>query len=141
MSGFRLSRDASLTIPIATQTANCTGMYARESAIMDAIKEEIAKYVEKNKDIASGYNRDKAILEEKLAAAKSNFNVSIEQFQHSFEKNFFGKISQEVFKQAITEKRVAEKEMQTIENDIEQLEYKYQKYQFYLPGKVKKGRF
>ena len=110
---------------------SCTGMYIRESAIMDAIKVEIGKYVEDNKQIEQSYERDKCVLEKNLVVAKSSLNIHMDQLQQIFEQNVRGQLSQEEFEQVVAEKRITEQEVLVIENDISQHNEAYEKYRLF----------
>lgn len=110
---------------------NCSGMYIRESAIMDAIRTEISKHVDAHKDVAINYEKDWAALDEKLAEAKHSLENQKEHFIRCFEQNVLGNVSREEYLQAVDEKKIAEQVVKDNETDIEQYEVLYQKYQLF----------
>lgn len=110
---------------------NCSGMYIRESIIMDAIQEEISKYVDEHRNVAINHEKDWALLDEKLAGAKKELEICRENFKHSFEQSVLGNASKEQYLQEVDEMRIVERTVLALENDFAQLEEQHQKYQLF----------
>jgi len=72
-------------------------MYIRESTIIDAIKAEIARYIEDYRSNTLDYKRNKCVLEERLVAAKIGLDSHLDKLQHSFEQNVRNQGSTEEF--------------------------------------------
>ena len=72
---------------------------------MDAIRGEVAKYVENNRLIPLNYDRDRAILEAKLAAEMAHSDILSTNVRRSFEQSCLGEISQAQFKRVVAGKK------------------------------------
>lgn len=110
---------------------HCAGNYIRESSIVNAIKDEMAKYIETSTSISESYEKETQSLEEEAASIKNQIIARQNNHRRYYEKYVQGEITAEGFKQYKTETENLRTELSDIEAAIENLKEKCKSYQLF----------
>lgn len=123
---------------------HCSGMYIRESDIMDAIRAEVGRYVEVNRGIALAYESRKVELENKAAGLNLEHNVHLEKSRKRYEDFIMGIADEDDFKQRRGELETVQSKLQEIEAQITSQNREHEQYQLFcnvFQDKQEIGRF
>lgn len=121
-------------------TGHCTGMYIRESDIMDAIFREVRACVQANTNAASTYKNEIASLTAKAKQLDSKINQLMETNKGRYEDFVMGIADKDDLQQCRNEREALQAELQNINSRIAVLDRKNQQYQLFCEALNNKER-
>ncbi|MDL2225825.1 recombinase family protein [Eubacteriales bacterium OttesenSCG-928-M02] len=119
---------------------SCTGMYIRESDIMDAIRREVRTYVQVNTALASTYKNEMATLTAKAKQLDFKINQLMEMNRSRYEDYIMGIAKKDEMQQCRGEYEPLQAELQDTNTCIEILDHKNQQYQLFCDARDDKDR-
>ena len=92
----------------------CTGMYAREEDVLNAVYHQLKQYVKQHFISQDRYRQEIKRLDSEIEKATAQFDDESDRFRRQYERFVSGEISAEEFRASRSPKEAVKKEMETL---------------------------